>query len=85
MIALEPRCGDTVLHRPSGETWRVAWADAETDDLMYAGWPEGMARLSECDLTTRCTDAEHKAAVDEWRNSSKESLRRNYVLAKYDA
>lgn len=47
------QCGDWVLHRPSGETWVVAAADHERDDLMWCGWPEGMARVSDCDVIKR--------------------------------
>lgn len=59
-----PRCGDTVLHRPSGESWVVAWA--EYDDLAWTGWPNGIARLADCDVTHRCTDAEHEKSVRIW-------------------
>lgn len=60
-----PRCGDTVLHQPTGERWIVAWA--EGGDLAWAGWPDGMARLSDCRVIKRCTDAEHRKAVEDWR------------------
>lgn len=61
-----PRCGDHVLHRPSGENWLVAYA--EGDDIAWTGWPDGMARLHDCDVTYRCTDAEHAVAVEQWRH-----------------
>lgn len=48
-------CGDTVFHRPSGETWLVAAADHTADDLMWCGWPEGMARVSDCKVVRRAT------------------------------
>lgn len=47
------RCGDTVLHRPSGEKWVVAAADPERDEIMWCGWPEGVAKLSDCELIDR--------------------------------
>ncbi len=53
------RCGDHVHHAPSGETWVVAWADDATDDLAWCGWPNGMARLSDCTLVRAATDEEH--------------------------
>jgi hypothetical protein len=53
-----PRCGDHVLHRPSGETWVVAWC--EGDDLAWCGWPNGMARASDCEIVKQATDAEHR-------------------------
>ena len=51
------RTGDTVLHRPSGEKWMVAYV--EGDFLAWRGWPDGEARLSDCDLVEACTDATH--------------------------
>lgn len=53
------RCGDHVFHAPTGETWVVAWADYEAGDLAWCGWPNGMARLSDCTLTKRASEAEH--------------------------
>lgn len=61
-----PRCGDTVLHKPSGETWTVAYTDAARDELAWCGWPEGWAKLSDCEITNRCTDEEHMRLVSEW-------------------
>lgn len=52
------RTGDEVLHRPSGETWVVAWCDG--DDLAWCGWPNGIARTSDCDLVKVATDDEHR-------------------------
>lgn len=60
------RAGDTVLHRPSGETWVVAYADHERNDLSAYGWPETLARVTDCELVHSCTDAEHEKAVREW-------------------
>lgn len=67
-LANLPRCGDHVLHHPSGEEWLVAWVEGA--DLAPAGWPECIARLSDCEVTFRCDDAAHRKAVDSWRVSS---------------
>lgn len=53
------RCGDHVHHGPTDETWVVAWADYETGDLAWCGWPNGMARLSDCTLVKAASDDEH--------------------------
>ncbi len=53
------RCGDHVHHGPTDETWVVAWADYETGDLAWCGWPNGMARLADCTLVKAASDAEH--------------------------
>lgn len=45
--------GDTVKHIPTGETWIVACV--EGNDLSWCGWPEGMARLSDCELVEKAT------------------------------
>lgn len=69
-----PRCGDHVIHLPSGETWVVAWAD-ETH-LAWAGWPDGRALTADCVIKHRVTDGQHLAAVEEWRSASDSSRRR---------
>ena len=53
------RCGDHVHHGPTDETWVVAWADYETGDLAWCGWPNGTARLADCTLVKAASDAEH--------------------------
>lgn len=53
------RCGDHVHHTLSGEDWVVAWADYETGDLAWCGWPNGMARISDCTLIMAVTDEQH--------------------------
>ena len=50
------RCGDHVHHR-SGEDWIVAYIDG--DDLAWCGWPDGLARTSDCQLIKACSDEEH--------------------------
>src|SRR5262245_28103962 len=59
-----PRCGDTVRHRPTGDLLEVAYALG--NDLAWFGWPDGLARLSDCEVVTRCTDEQHAAAVSMW-------------------
>ena len=49
----ESRAGDTVLHRPSGETWYVLGVSRERDKIAPAGWPVCTARLSDCELIER--------------------------------
>lgn len=78
-----PRCGDHVLHKPSGETWVVAYADPVIDRIAWAGWPNGTAKLSDCEITKRCTDAEHREEVEAWRKSSGDDGRKSKVLALY--
>ena len=44
------RAGDIVLHRPSGETWTVAYADPVSGNIAWCGWPPGVARIADCEL-----------------------------------
>jgi hypothetical protein len=59
-----PRCGDVVRNLKNGEEWLVAWAHGNY--LAPWGWPNGIARLSDCEVVTRCTDEDHAKAVSEW-------------------
>lgn len=59
------RTGDVVFHRPSGETWVVAYADEERGELVPCGWPFTIAQISisDCDLREATNDAEHLALL----------------------
>ena len=46
--------GDYVLHRPTGEKWVVACVEGEY--LSWMGWPEGMAKLADCELLEKATE-----------------------------
>lgn len=73
------RCGDTVKHLPTGETWQVAYVDG--DRMSWAGWPEGEADVADCVVERLCTDEEHLRAVASWRRSR--GYRRMRVAALY--
>lgn len=49
------RTADIVFHRPTGETWLVAYVHGE--ELCPCGWPESFARVSDCDLVRSATEA----------------------------
>lgn len=53
------RTGDTVLHRPTGETWTVAYADHANGYLAACGYPDGEARIADCDLLKACSDHDY--------------------------
>jgi hypothetical protein len=44
--------GDYVKHIPSGESWTVAYVRG--DRLAWCGFPLGEARLSDCELISKC-------------------------------
>ena len=58
------RCGDIVHHVPLDEDWTVAWAEYE--DMAWTGWPNGIARIADCEIVYSCTDQEHVEAVKQW-------------------
>lgn len=58
------RAGDTVKHRPSGETWSVAYVKGEW--LAWCGWPPGEAKVTDCELVESCSDAEHREMLEKW-------------------
>ena len=62
-----PRAGDHVHHRPTDETWVVAYV--EGDRLGWCGWPEGEAKLSDCELVKECSDEEHVDLLEKLANA----------------
>lgn len=52
--------GDGVLHRPSGETWVVAYVN--NGHLAWCGWPHGMAPVADCELVSEAT-AEYRTKL----------------------
>ena len=49
------RANDHVFHEPTGETWVLA-CDQEGDRVIAAGWPETIAKASDCELRKATTD-----------------------------
>lgn len=56
--------GDTVKHRPTGETWVVLRVTAE--HLLPAGWPPGRALLADCELLEKATPQQRDEMVAYW-------------------
>ena len=42
--------GDTVLHKPSGESWFVLGVNYGINKVCIAGYPSTIANLSDCEL-----------------------------------
>jgi len=57
------RAGDHVLHKPSGETWVVAFADDEK--VAPCGWPNCLARRSDCEIINHVHDEDHYKLLQE--------------------
>lgn len=45
--------GDAILHRPSGETWLVAYYNHGY--VCCCGWPESLAKVEDCELKRKAT------------------------------
>jgi len=57
------RSGDTVKHKPTAETWTVAFANEH--DVSPCGWPECFAKVEDCELLKKATDKEnHKLLLE---------------------
>jgi hypothetical protein len=80
-----PRCGDHVVEKTSRDKLVVAFADASQNVLAWSGWPDGRGDLSNYQIVYRCTDAEHQAAVEDWRKLGEREgdTRRSNVLRRY--
>lgn len=55
--------GDTVFHRPSRETWLVAFV--RDDRLAWCGWPKGDARVADCLLVEKATESKRAVLLRE--------------------
>lgn len=55
------KTGDSVRHRPSGETWTVAYV--EDGRLAWCGWPPGLAKVEDCELVEECSSEESQRLV----------------------
>lgn len=49
------RAGDTVHHFPTGENWILA-VDQFGDEVSPCGWPETIAKASDCTILERASD-----------------------------
>jgi hypothetical protein len=58
---------DHVKHGPTGETWVVAYVDG--DRLAWCGWPEGEAKLADCELVKKATESERDELLQQMANS----------------
>lgn len=44
------QAGDSVLHKPTGETWFILGISQKRNRVCVAGWPPSEAELSDCEL-----------------------------------
>ncbi|MEQ1910243.1 MAG: hypothetical protein ABMA15_15560 [Vicinamibacterales bacterium] len=68
------RANDTVKHAPSNETWVLA-CDQDREDVLPAGWPETIAKATDCVLVRATSDTDrhemlaHVATTGSYRGS----------------
>lgn len=74
------RCGDSVRHKATDETWTVAYVDGER--LSWVGWPAGEAKVSDCVLVNECSDEEHVALLKRIEQAQCEPYDRRPVMAR---
>lgn len=71
------RAGDAVLHKPSGQTWSVAFvADGR---LCARGWPLSLDPLEHFELVRACTDEQHRKVLEEMAEMIGSDPRRTYA------
>lgn len=73
------RAGDTVRHTPSGEKWIVAAMSDDEQELSPAGWPESIAKTSDCTIIKSASDDKHDAMVMECRKLPAADIRRRWT------
>lgn len=71
------RTGDTVLHRPTGETWLVAFV--EDGRLCACGWPLELVPAADCDIVKSCDNLEHNKLLVEMAEMQSDDPRRSYA------
>lgn len=71
------KTGDTVLHRPSGEKWLVAYADCGI--VCPCGWPETIAKESDCQLLDSATEEERIDLLREMAEKHSHDSRWSYA------
>ena len=54
------RAGDTVKHGPTGETWILAVDQFGREEVCPCGWPETIAKASDCEIVKQASDEERK-------------------------
>ena len=80
------RTGDVVLHRPSGETWLVAYADESRGEIVPCGWPFCIARVEDCDMKEAASDEQSEELLQELAamSGSDHDFRRSWAQRKLE-
>lgn len=79
------RAGDSVLHKPTGETWVVAAMSPDGTELVCCGWPESIAKVADCELKGRATDDDHYRILSNVAAVCHDQLRGSWAKQNKDA
>lgn len=60
------RCGDTARIEGTDYDIEVAYANYESRNASWCGWPEGTVEIGKLTLVRVCSDEEHAEAVERW-------------------
>lgn len=60
------RCGDIARIEGTDYDIEVAYADYESGQASWCGWPDGTVEIAKLALVHACSDDEHRAAVSRW-------------------
>jgi hypothetical protein len=74
---MEIDTGDTVLHKPTGETWTVAYV--QDGHLSWCGWPEGTAEVSDCELVKAASDDDRMSLLQQMSRMDGNDARGRYA------
>jgi hypothetical protein len=74
------RTGDTVFHKPTGETWLVAYVEDDGRYLAACGWPFALVPVDQCELRARASDKERHSLLLELAGMSGDDMRKSYAL-----
>jgi len=77
------RTGDVVLHRPTGESWLVAYVEEDQKHLAPCGYPFCLAPVSDCVVLERASDDQSFELLLSMSNMSghdaRDDFRRKYA------
>lgn len=77
------RTGDTVYHRPTGETWLVAYVEDDGRYLAPCGWPFCLAPVTDCELREAASDEDSMKLLRELAEMSDQTdMRQRHAAGK---
>lgn len=64
------KAGDSVRHRPSGESWLVAAVSPNGAELVCCGWPETIAKVGDCEVIERCSEPSREEMIERCKDGN---------------